>query len=95
VDPQLGSKFTGGNYYLSTAQDPSIKTSVFEDEKNFARAMLSQKPQTDLTLLAIGGQYANMRQVHVEDILPFAFPFGIRGTGGRQRNQISQEACFQ
>ena len=86
VDPQ------GGNYYLSTAQDPSMSTSVFQDEKNSARAMLSQE---DPTLLAIGGQYANMRNVRVEDILPFLFPFGIGGPGGKRRTRISQEACFQ
>lgn len=92
VDPQAEKEFVGGNYYLSTAQDPSVKTSVFQDETKFARAMLSQK---DPTLLAIGGQYANMRNVRVEDILPFVFPFGIGGPGGKRRSRISQEACFQ
>ena len=92
VDPQAEKQFIGGNYYLSTAQDPSMSTSVFQDEKNFARAMLSQE---DPTLLAIGGQYANMRNVRVEDILPFLFPFGIGGPSGKRRTRISQEACFQ
>ena len=50
VDPQLEKVFTGGKYYLSTAQDPSIRTSVFQYKKNFAQAMLSH---ADPTLLAI------------------------------------------
>ena len=92
VDPQAEKEFIRGNYYLSTAQGPLMKTSVFQDEKSFARAMLSQE---DPTLLAIGGQYANMRNVRVEDVLPFLFPFGIGGPGGKRRTRISQETCFQ
>lgn len=31
------------------------------------------------TLLAIGGQYAKSNEIKVENVLPFAFPYGIGG----------------
>ena len=47
------------------------------------------------TLLAVGGDYANMKELRVEDVLPFAFPYGMGGPGGRRRNPISVECTFQ
>ena len=84
--------FEGGTYYFSTAQDPSDKTSVYGDSKKFAMALINQSAPT---LLTIGGDYANMQELKVEDVLPFAFPFGLGGPSSSRRTQISQEACFQ
>ena len=52
--------------------------------------------QSAPTLLTIGGNYANMRELKVEDVLPFVFPFGLGGPSGSgaRRTQISVEACF-
>ena len=84
--------FEGGTYYFSTAQDPSDKTSVYGDSKSFAMALINQSAPT---LLTIGGDYANMKELKVEDVLPFAFPFGSGGPSVSRRTPISQEACFQ
>ena len=37
----------------------------------------------------------NMKELKVEDVLPFAFPFGLGGPSCSRQTQISQEACFQ
>ena len=92
IRPDIENAFKGGTYYFSSAQEPSKETSVFEDSSKFARAILTQSSPT---LLAIGGQYANMKELDVENVLPFAFPFGLGGPGGRRRTPISSEACFQ
>ena len=92
VNKGVEKSFQGGTYYFSTAQDPSDKTSVFGDSRSFAMALLNQSA---LTLLTIGGNYTNMRELRVEDVVPFAFPHGMRGPSGKRRTPISQEACFQ
>jgi len=47
------------------------------------------------TLLPIGGKYANMKELKVEDVLPFAFPFGIGGPKMNRRTKVSLGACIQ
>ena len=84
--------FQGGTYFFSTAQDPSDKTSVYSDSKKFAMALINQSAPT---LLTIGGDYANMKELKVENVLPFAFPHGMGGPSGSRQTQISVEACFQ
>jgi len=43
------------------------------------------------TLLAYGGTYANVNDVPIENILPFAFPFGIGGPKMKRRIKVSLE----
>ena len=92
VDPTVENSFQGGTYNFSTAQDPSDQTSVYSQSQKFAWAMLNQSTPT---LLVAGGNYANMKELRIEDVLPFAFPFGLGGLKGPRRTRISQEALFQ
>jgi hypothetical protein len=46
-------------------------------------------------LLAYGGTYANITDVPIENILPFAFPFGIGGPKMNQRVKVSLQLCIQ
>ncbi len=70
------SNYEGGTYYFSSAQDPSENTSVYGSPERFALAMF-QHPTP--TLLAYGSTYANVTDVPIENIPPFAFPFGLGG----------------
>ena len=46
-------------------------------------------------LLVYGGKYANMRELDLENLLPFAFPYCL-GTPKQKRPQrVSFEACIQ
>ena len=92
INGGVGKTFEGGTYYFSTAQDPSDKTSVYPDSPKFAMALINQSAPT---LLTIGGDYANMKELKVEDVLPFAFPFGLGGPSCSRQTQIPKEACFQ
>jgi hypothetical protein len=47
------------------------------------------------TLLVSGGNYANARELRVEDVLSFAFPFGIGGPKMKRRANVSTVACIQ
>jgi hypothetical protein len=47
------------------------------------------------TLLALGGTYANNVELQVENILPFAFPFGIGGPKMNRRVKVSLKLCIQ
>jgi hypothetical protein len=44
--------------------------------------------------LAYGGTYANVNDVLIENILPFAFPFGIGGPKMKRRTKVSLELCI-
>jgi hypothetical protein len=65
-----------GHYYFSTAQDQSQQTSIYGSSDIFALAMFQRSAPT---LLAYGGTYAKNADMKIENILPFAFPFGIGG----------------
>ncbi len=43
------------------------------------------------TQLAYGGTYANVNDFPIENILPFAFPFGIGGPKMKCRTKVSLE----
>ncbi len=47
------------------------------------------------TLLAYGGTYANTKELNIENILPFAFPFGIGGPKMKRKVKVSHELCIQ
>ena len=75
-DKTVESDYEGGTYYFSSAQDPSQHTSVYGSSDIFALAMFQRSAPT---LLAYGGTYAKNADLKIENILPFASPFGIGG----------------
>jgi hypothetical protein len=92
VNKNVKSSYEGGTYYISLAQDPSEATSVYGSLERFALAMFQRSAPT---LLAYGGTYANITDVPIENILPFAFPFGIVEPNMKQRVQVSLQHCIQ
>ncbi len=86
------SSYEGGTYYFSLAQDPSEATSVYGSSERFALALFQCSAPT---LLAYGGTYANITDVPIENILPFAFPFGIGGPKMKRRVKVSLQLCIQ
>jgi hypothetical protein len=91
-DKTVEAMYEGGTYYFSPAQDPSESTSVYGSSERFALAMFQSSAPT---LLAYGENYANVDDVAIENILPFAFPFGIGGPKMKHRTQVSLELCIQ
>jgi len=55
-------------------------------------AMLKQKTPT---LLVYGGKYASEKELAIEKMLPFAFPYGIGTPKGRRPLKVSIESCLQ
>jgi hypothetical protein len=82
--------YESGTFYFSSAQNCSEGTSVHGSPETLAMFQHSAS-----TLLAYGGTYANVTDVPIENILPFAFPFGIGGPKMNQRVKISLELCIQ
>jgi hypothetical protein len=87
-DKTVETMYEGGTYYFSSAQDPSETTSVYGSSERFALAMFQHSAPT---LLAYGGTYANVNDIPIENILPFAFPFGIGGPKMKCRMKVSLE----
>jgi hypothetical protein len=92
VNKNVESRYEGGAYYFSSAHDPSEATSVYGSSKRFALALFQNSAPT---LLAYGGTYANITDVPIENILPFAFPFGIGGQKKKRRVKVSLHLCIQ
>ena len=88
----LESNYEGGTFVFSSAQDPSEDTPVYGSTDRFAIAIMNCCAPT---LLASGGTYANNVEMNVENIIPFAFPFGIGGPKMKRRVQVSLELCIQ
>ena len=47
------------------------------------------------TVLAVGGNYAKAHKIDVENVLPFAFPWGNGGPNMDKRTTVSTEVCIQ
>jgi hypothetical protein len=92
IDKNVESRYEGGTYYFSSAQDPSEATSVYGSTERFALALFQCSAPT---LLACGGTYANIMDVPIENILPFAFHFGIGGPKMKRRVKVSLQLCIQ
>jgi hypothetical protein len=45
-------------------------------------------------LLVQGGDYANLREIKLEDVCPVQFPFGLGGPKMQRRNKVSPEECY-
>jgi YHS domain-containing protein len=91
-DQNVEHSFGGGTYYFSSAQDPSQFTSVYQSESQFARAIVNGTPPT---LLVYGGKRTNLREADIEDVLPFAFPYGSGGPKTKRRVNVSLDACIK
>ena len=74
VNADVEGTIVGGSYFLSTAQDPNSKTSVYGTDTNFTVALMNRNTPS---LLVYGGKYANVSELHLENLLPFAFPYGL------------------
>ncbi len=78
--------------FFSSAQDPSEGKSVYDSTDRFAFAIMKRCAPT---LLALGRTYANNVEMNVENILPFAFPFGIGGPKMKRKVKVSLKLCIQ
>ena len=89
-NPNVEDRFEGASYFFSSAQDPRSNTSVYESERSFKIAMLNDSSPK---LLVYGGKYA--KEIEVENLLPFAFPFGTGIPKQKRPIQVSFEACLR
>ena len=51
--------------------------------------------QANPTLLVYGGKYTNMAEIELENLLPFAFPYGVGTPKQKRPNRVSFQACIQ
>jgi hypothetical protein len=91
VNINVESNYESGTYSFSTAQDPSVNASVYGSSDKFSITLLQRSAPN---LLVYGGTYANNVEMNVENILPFAIPFGIGGPKMKQRVKFSLEICI-
>jgi hypothetical protein len=77
---------------ISPLHKTNHNTPVYGSSDIFALAMFQRSAPTRL---AYGGTYAKNADMKIENILPFAFPFGIGGPIMQQRVKVSLELCIQ
>ena len=92
IDKETEESFGGGSYVFSSAQDPKPKNSVYATDTDFTMAMLNQNAPT---LLVYGGKYTNMKELALENLLPFAFPYGLGTSKQKRPVQVSFKMRIQ
>jgi hypothetical protein len=92
INVNVETNIESETYYIFSVQELSENTSVYGLSDEFALAMFKHSAPT---LLAYGGTYANLKEMNTENILPFAFPFGIGGPKMKQKAKASYELCIQ
>ncbi|KAL7451819.1 hypothetical protein ACHAWC_004215 [Mediolabrus comicus] len=91
-DPHVEKEFAGASFHFTSAHEPQDDTGVYESNQKFVKAMLDR---TMPTLLVNGGNYADLRELRLEDVCPLQFPFGQGGPNVQRRTKISMETCYQ
>jgi hypothetical protein len=92
INVNVETNIESGTYYFSMAQEPTENTSVYGSSDKFALAIFQRSAPT---LLAYGGTYANLKEMNVENILSFAFPFDIGGLKMKQKVEVLYELRIQ
>lgn len=85
-NPELEKTWAGATFHFSSSHDPQEDVGVFESSQKFAKAMLDK---TSPTLLVSGGNYANLREVLLENVAVLQFPYGKGGPKMKRRNALS------
>ena len=91
-DATIERSFAGATFHFASSHEPQEDTGVYENNQKFVKAMLDR---TIPTLLVNGSNYANLRELRLENVCPLQFPFGHGGPKGSRRNNISQAECFR
>jgi hypothetical protein len=88
INVNAETNIESGTYYFSSAQEPSENTSVSCLSDKFALAMFQHSAPT---LLVYGGTYANLKEMNIKNLLPFAFSFGNGGPKIKRKVKVSYE----
>ena len=91
-NPNIENVFVNGTFDFSTSQEPSCSSSVYDNEQQFSMNLIHDNSPT---LLACGGNYANLKDVGIENFLVTIFPFGVGGPKMRRRTKVSQKECLR
>ena len=95
IDDHVECKMEGKTYYFSDdLNNPNTKTSFYDATEQFVSAMLNN---TDPTMLMYGGSYLKSHEIHLEDVFPIQFPFGLGGPNPNcsRKVPVSEEACMR
>jgi len=91
-DPEKEKQFEGATYHFSSAHEPTTDSGCFDSSSDFAMAMLKN---TTPTLLVHGSNYANSKDIQLENVFPVCFPFGQGGPQMMRRVNVSADACLK
>jgi len=92
MNPEVEHTFAGASYHFASSHDPNEDTGVYETNQKFVSSMLDR---TMPTLLVSGGEYANLKELELENVTPLQFPFGQGGPKQSRRTRISYLECFK
>ena len=91
-DPDLEAKFAGASFHFTSTHEPQDDTGVHKSNQTFVKAMIDR---TMPTLLVNGTNYADLRELLLENIAPLQFPFGQGGPKVNRRTHISPVECYR
>ena len=93
VDEEVESRYEGATFHFSSST-PTNDTGTCETNEKFTLSMLKQ---TAPTLLVHGGNYANLRELKLENVCAVQFPWGLGGPKmhKERKNRVSAEECYR
>ena len=93
VDEEVESRYEGATFHFSSST-PTDDTGTCETNEKFTLSMLRQ---TAPTLLVHGGNYANLRELKLENVCAVQFPWGLGGPkmNKERKNRVSAEECYR
>ena len=92
IDVNMERQFESGTYYFSSAQEPTENTSIYDSTDEFVLALLRG---SEPSLLVSGGTRPNTKEMNIEDVIPFSFPFGLGGMNMKRQVKVSDALCIQ
>ena len=84
-DAEKESRYEGATFHFTSGQEPEQDTGCFGTTQNFILAMLRR---TMPTLLVHGSDYANLKELLLENVCVRQFPFGTGGPKMKRRNPV-------
>lgn len=91
-NPEVEHHYAGATFHFASGHNPDEDTGVYGSTQRFIHAMLKR---TMPTLLVQGGDYANLRELSIENVCVVQFPYGLGGPKMDRRTKISARECYK
>ena len=91
-DVKKETTFAGSTFHFAPGTHLTSENSVYETNEKFVMATMNC---TMPTLHVHGGEYANLKELKLEDVCLVQFPFGLGGPSDNRETPISPKETYK